>query len=106
MKIQTQSEFLDRLAKLYAMNVEISRKKNSDYANKNDPFQNFRVAEVFGIPVETGLVVRMSDKMSRISNLVKREAVVGDESILDSLSDLANYAMILRMWIESNNKKI
>lgn len=87
---------------LYKRNVDISRAKNSDYATQIDPFSNFRVCESLGIPTEVGLIVRMSDKMARISNLIKPgvEAKVKDESVLDTLSDLANYSMILRMYIE------
>lgn len=106
MRIETQADFLARMAEIYASNVEISRRKNGDYANENNPFQNFKVSEVFGIPVETAIIVRMSDKMSRISNLINREALVTDESLLDTLSDLANYAVILRMWIEHNASKV
>lgn len=96
----TQKDFILRLDELYTNNVQISIKKNADYANENDPFQNFRVCEAMGIPAEVGLIVRMSDKLMRINNLISREAQVKDESILDTCSDLANYAMILRMLIE------
>lgn len=98
----TQKDFLARLEQLYADNVEISRRKNSDYANDQDPLQNFRVCEALGIPAEIGLIVRMSDKLMRVTNLVKpgRETMVKDESVLDTLSDLANYAMILRILLE------
>ena len=96
----TQKDFLYRLNELYTANVQLSAKKNADYANENDPFQNFRVCEALGIPAEVGLIVRMSDKLMRASNLISREAEVKEESILDTLSDLANYAMILRMYLE------
>jgi hypothetical protein len=103
MKQFTQKDFLYRLNELYTANVQLSAKKNADYANENDPFQNFKVCESLGIPVETALVVRMCDKLMRINNLVSRDAQVKDESILDTCSDLANYAMILRMYIEQKN---
>lgn len=101
----TQKDFIDRLHELYARNVEISAAKNADYANDHDPFQNFRVCEALGIPAEVGLIVRMSDKLMRTANLISREAKVKDESILDTLSDLANYAMILRMFIEQKDER-
>lgn len=96
----TQQEFLTRMAELYAANVEISRKKNSDYNAGTDPFGNFKISEMFGIPAEKAILVRMSDKMARIASLLNKPALVLDESILDSLSDLANYSMILRMYLE------
>lgn len=108
--IDTHAKFLSRLEELYKNNVEISRAKNADYAGPDDPFLNFRVCEALGIPAEVGLVVRMSDKLARISNLIKpgRIAQVKDESSLDTLADLANYAMILHMYLENKieeNKK-
>jgi len=101
----TQTDFLERLTELYSDNVEISKRKNGDYANEDDPFQNFRACQAMGIPSEVGLVVRMTDKLARISNLIHREAKVADESILDTLSDLANYAMILRMYLEQKQNE-
>jgi len=95
-----QEEFIKRLEECYAENVEISRRKSSDYATEDNPFKNFNVAEIFGIPVQKAILVRMADKMMRVSNLIDSDAKVKDESILDSLSDLANYATILRVYIE------
>jgi hypothetical protein len=97
-----KEQFLARLDELYKMNVEISRKKNSDYATGDDPFKNFRLCEFIGVcSVEKGMLVRISDKLSRISNLLDTQAEVSDETINDTLSDLANYAMIMRMYIEN-----
>lgn len=100
-----QKQFLKRLEELHMGCVEISRAKNSDYANVDDPFYNFRASAAFGIDVGKGIIVRMTDKLSRISNLLTRDAKVKDESILDTLSDLSNYALILRAFIESENVK-
>lgn len=98
----TQSQFIERLAAHYANAVEISKRKNADYATEADPFANFKACEMIGIPATTGILVRMTDKLMRVSNLLKKgEAQVKDESIGDTLSDLANYAIILRMLIEN-----
>ena len=99
-----QKAFLKRMEQLYAKNVDISRRKNSDYAGGEDPFQNFRLIEFMTrgrVSVEDGLLVRMSDKMQRIGNLLDgRKPEVQDESLLDALSDLSNYSVILRMYLE------
>jgi hypothetical protein len=99
--IETQAQFLARMEELYKINVDIARRKNSDYTGGRSPFANFMVSEVYGIPMVDAVMVRMSDKMSRIATLKDREAQVTDESILDTLADLANYAMILRMIFEN-----
>lgn len=99
--IKTQQDLLARLKELYDNNWEIVSRKNADYANQDDPFFNFKVCASLGIPVEHGFIVRMTDKISRIKNLINREAKVTDESLLDACSDLANYAMLFRMYRES-----
>lgn len=99
----TQEQFLKRLEVLYSENVEVSRRKNADYANSADPFKNFRMIELLtggATTVEDGILVRMSDKMARIATLLKSEAQVTDEKLKDTLQDLANYAMILQMYNE------
>lgn len=100
----TRDAFLKRMEEIYAENVEISRRKNADYTGANDdPFGNFKVAEVFGIPAEKAIFVRMSDKMSRIASLLDRPPQVKDESIFDTCKDLANYAVILLMLLETRD---
>jgi hypothetical protein len=102
----TEAEkFIQRLAQLAYDCVETAKKKNADYANSDDPFANFKTAPLSKVSVERGLLVRMADKFLRISNLIDRPAAVKGESIADSLSDLANYALILRIWIEEKERR-
>lgn len=78
-------------------------KKNAGYSGKDnpDPWSNFRDAEKFGVSPVQGCLVRMSDKYMRLVNLLKdtENEQVG-ESILDTLADLAAYALIARCLIE------
>lgn len=103
MKKQFSSlQFLSSLQRLHDEAMEISIRKNNDYAGEGDPFKNFTMCEKIGIcSTEKGILVRMTDKLQRIANLLDKEAQVKDESINDTLSDLANYALILRVYIES-----
>lgn len=100
----TQKDFLEDMRAEYQKNLAITEAKNSDYANDNDPFQNFRVCEAMGIPTEAGFIVRMTDKLTRASNLISRENKVSDEKIGDTLSDLANYATIMKVYLEHNGR--
>jgi hypothetical protein len=87
-------ETLDKMLKTF-------KAKNTDYAGKGDPFRNFKLCEQLGIcSVEQGIMVRMSDKMSRISNLLTNEAQVKSESIYDTLEDLSVYSIILKCYLE------
>lgn len=100
-----QKEFIENIENFYKKGVDIIRKKNTDYAVDHDPFKNFRFAEMVGVSVKRGILVRMSDKLARLSNLIDREAVVKDETIEDSLIDLCNYGLILLVYLKDENAK-
>lgn len=78
--------------------LELVRAKNADYGNPDDPFANFKDVLEDGLSVEQGIIVRMRDKLRRLSNLTSREAAVAEEKIEDTCKDLSNYALILAAW--------
>lgn len=85
---------------------EITKKKNADYTGAgDDPFANFRKIEALtngAVSVEAGFLTRMTDKFSRIGSfLQKGELQVKDESVIDTLLDLANYSALLAGYIAS-----
>lgn len=96
----THAEFIESLEIIFKEAVDIARKKNTDYSKDSDPFLNFRFSPYVGVPVERGILVRICDKLSRISNLLDQEAQVKDESIEDTLKDLINYSAILLTYIK------
>ena len=99
-KTNFKEEFKKTLDTMYS----IMEKKNADYA-KSDPFWNFKLVESLWITsVEKGILVRMADKMSRISTLIDQEAQVKDEAIEDTLQDLANYAIILKIYLQNHDR--
>lgn len=73
-------------------------KKNKDYSNRDDnALRNFHACEQLGVPAAQGVLVRMSDKLMRISNLLKKgEAEIKTESIEDTIHDIINYCVILK----------
>jgi len=78
--------------------------KGHDYA-AGEPFKNFKMCENFGVATEQGILVRISDKVSRIFNFFKAGTYkVKDESVEDTLLDLANYCVILIAYLNSNKK--
>lgn len=97
----TRKNFRKSLKNTFKECLKISHKKNKDYAINEDPFKNFRASEVVGVPIARAILVRMTDKMSRISNLLDKENSVKDEKIEDSIYDLINYAAILRAWLKN-----
>lgn len=82
--------------------LAIARAKNADYADYNNPFKNFELsAQVANLPVEKGIMIRIMDKMTRISNLLEREGVVKDEKIEDTIKDAINYLNIMLTYLEN-----
>jgi hypothetical protein len=79
--------------------------KNNDYGgSNNDPFANFRNSTIAGVSVEKGILVRLMDKMSRVSTLLDKEAMVKDEAITDTIEDAINYLAIMKAYINLKNK--
>lgn len=76
--------------------AETYARKNSDYG---DSFG--QSVKEFG-PVAG--VVRISDKFNRLKSLLSgKEQKVNDESVLDTLTDMACYCIMLRMELENEN---
>lgn len=62
----------------------------------DDPFDNFRdVSEMTGLSVEDVLRMLVALKMARLK---RSKGDFPDETLHDTLVDLANYAMILLAW--------
>lgn len=80
----------------------ITAAKNADYTGgSDDPFSNFRLVEALGIAsTEQGFLTRMTDKLSRLNSYVKQGTLqVKDESVEDTLLDLANYCLLFAGFI-------
>lgn len=79
---------------------ELMDKKNADYTNdargSGGCLSNFVKAEEFGVcSSEQGVMVRFLDKAARLSTLIRREGMVLDEKLRDTVLDTINYAVIL-----------
>ena len=84
--VERFTEITNNMAKTYAA-------KNHDYGNSFD-----KSLDKFGLVAS---VVRIGDKMNRIESLVQKKAMVQDESIRDTLLDMANYAIMTVMWMDN-----
>ena len=82
--------------------VELYSKKNNDYGNSFDKGMD-NIGMAYGVG-------RIYDKMNRLITLTKKEAQVKDESIDDTLRDLACYSMMMLAYrkrqIEKEHSKI
>jgi hypothetical protein len=91
---------------------EITQKKNADYTGgSDDPFANFRSistrVQVPGVDVVAlGFLTRMDDKMARLGSFISQGTLqVKDESVLDTLRDLANYSALFAGYLESKKSE-
>lgn len=86
----------------------IMEKKNHDYAggtHEDIPFANFTRVESMGIcTTEKGLLVRLTDKMSRLSTFCQEgKFEVTDESLRDTILDTINYGILLYGYVYSKS---
>lgn len=88
--VQRFMDITTNMAKTYAA-------KNHDYGNSFD-----ESLDEFGL---VAAVVRIGDKMNRIKSLIKKEAEVKDESIQDTLLDMANYCIMTVMRMNKTKKE-
>lgn len=85
--VEKHHAILEEIGTLYA-------KKNSDYGNSvHDTYMKYG-------PVS--FIVRMEDKLNRIAALTLggNGQQVMDERVIDTITDLANYAIIMRVEME------
>lgn len=99
-----KQEFLKNIKATYEEGLKLLEKKCSDYAGDDNLFQNFENYRVAGVDPARGILTRVVDKISRISVLLDKEALVSDEMIEDTLLDAINYLAILKEYIGSKKE--
>tara|TARA_B100001059_G_scaffold211737_1_gene226313 strand:- start:7077 stop:7364 length:288 start_codon:yes stop_codon:yes gene_type:complete len=78
---QHQTNRVEQFSQVQQEGLELFKRKNADYG---DAFANYG-------PI--GVLVRMGDKIQRLSNITKKGVtMVNDESLRDTLIDLHNYS--------------
>lgn len=89
---------------------ELMARKNADYAGlagEHTVFGNLGLCESMGVcPTETGIIIRMGDKLSRLANLLTKPAQVKDESIEDTLQDLLNYSVLIAAKVQDRRDRL
>lgn len=106
----SSNELVESFKSITSKMAETYEKKNHDYGDSFD-----KSLDKFGLIAS---VVRMEDKMNRIESLINKSILnpaypsvsvkdvnlVKDESIKDTLLDLANYAIMTVMWMNNQKK--
>jgi hypothetical protein len=88
---------------------ELMDKKNRDYAGRGgtEPFANFTRVESMGIcSTELGMLVRITDKLSRLSSFAESgKLAVENESFEDTIIDVINYMVLFYAYLQDKTSK-
>ena len=92
--------------------LELHKKKNQDYATTSNPFSNFDFTDYVGrFALECGceathlpFINHISTKLSRLFVLLNSNVTPNNESIEDSLDDLAAYVILWKCRIIAQRK--
>lgn len=88
-------EYFEKMEKLHNIALNIFKAKNADYGS---------VYEKYGV---IGVLIRISDKISRLETITKnKQIMVKDENLRDTLVDLNNYSSIGLMLLDRYEKRI
>lgn len=91
-----KKQFAEEVEIIASNLVETLIKKNADYGNNVD-----KNIDEWGL---SSLAIRLDDKLSRFKNLIKNNRQVADETIEDTLLDLAGYAILGYRKIQEMNQ--
>ena len=100
MNKQEQKQFFESFVQSMG---DIMLKKGDDYSNE-DRLSNFKLSgAIIGQSGEQCCLNLISVKVARLGQLVGTGKTPNNESINDTLLDLANYTLLLAMLIEESN---
>jgi hypothetical protein len=106
----TRDELLKHHEVLCKQARDLMDMKNRDYAGNDgkEPFANFTRVEAMGIcSTEQGFLVRLTDKMSRLSSIIESgKTNVKDESFEDTMVDVINYIVLLSAYKQDQRLKV
>jgi hypothetical protein len=101
---EKSSPILVALDEIYGYLRPVLKAKGNDYASNTDVFKNLRLCEpLVNVSTEKGVIIRLADKMSRISNLLEKEAEVKSESVFDTIIDAVGYLAILHALLKERD---
>ena len=105
--MMTRDDLLKMHNELCSEAQALMNKKNRDYAGNAgmEPFANFTRCESMGVcTTEQGFLVRLTDKMSRLSSFVEAGKMhVEDESVHDTCLDVINYMVLLSAYLKDKD---
>lgn len=103
MNLETQSKVFDETVQRMR---DIMFKKGNDYANE-DRLSNFKLAgAICGLSAEQNCLSLIAVKVARLGTLISESKTPNNESIEDSILDLCNYGLLLKMLLAEKNQSV
>ena len=79
---------MEGFVKVQKEGLDLFKKKNADYGN------------AFATHGAVGVIIRMQDKINRLTTITKQGVAVDTETIRDTLIDLHNYSAMAVMLLD------
>ena len=89
----------------YEKHLKICEKLNEIYVNKNHDYGD-SFGDTFRKLGIISAVTRITDKTNRLQSLCRKQQKVNDESIRDTLMDLANYAIMTIIELDEEKERV
>ena len=97
----TQEEQIKHFEVITTQMKETLFKKGNDYSNA-DRLSNFKLAgAICGLKAEQNCLSLIATKVARLGVLLNSDKEPNNESVQDSVLDLANYSILLSMILKS-----
>lgn len=95
--IQIKDKSCSRFNAICSDLSDLYARKNQDYGDSfHETFKKYGI---------TTAAIRLGDKLNRFERLISKEAAVKDESVIDTLKDLAAYTIMTLMELEKTDVK-
>ena len=91
----------ERLHELLQEMGALHDRKQKDYGTATDPFANVRGSLEFGVRPWVGAMIRLNDKVKRLQSHAQGSPLA-NEGALDSMMDIAVYALIAYVLYEQD----
>lgn len=96
---QLEKDFDNYLKKIKDLVI----KKSKDYSNEEDAYINFKISsQIANIRIEQTFLVFLSTKIARLKELLVNKKKPNNESIQDTLMDIAVYSLLLAIYLDRN----
>lgn len=101
-----RTQLLAHVTGLYKAALGTMERKNGDYAQSDNSFENFiEAAAIAGTSPQQQILGRLGDKIIRIKNVTKNKDAHVDERLQDTVEDAINYLALFHAYLSAHGQK-